>query len=572
MDILAIAIAALSLLFFLFSLVSLHLMLYTWEYPERLAESAAPRQFRPPLLSFTVLLPARHEEAVIFETVRRVCQAKYPAELLEVVVICHADDHGTIAEAERAVRSLSSPRARVETFDTPPINKPHGLNVGFQRSENQVVTIFDAEDDIDPDIFSMVNTAMAERGVSIVQAGVQLMNLHDHWFASHNCLEYFFWFKSRLHFHARVGMIPLGGNTVFIRRELIERVGGWDEQCLTEDADIGLRLSALGEQIRVIYDARHVTREETPGSVGEFVRQRTRWLQGFVQILRKGTWLSLPRFGQRALAAYTLSYPLFQALLMLLWPLTFAAVLRMKAPLPVAMISFLPFYILALQYLATAIGAYLFTREYRLRFGPLLPIAMAVTYLPYQWLLGISAVRAVWRELRRENKWEKTVHVGAHRQAGQVPVAPLASLLEEAGSRFGAEQGSVMVFDPHDGLLAIRASRGLSPRVVSETRLRVGEGIVGRVARDGRPVILDGDATPLIARDRLVSPDLRSAIVLPIGNRGATVGVLSLASEVAPLGEEALHWVQERIRALEPAAGYPLAAHPPAEFETVHGD
>src|SRR5262249_53843996 len=157
----------------------------------------------------------------------------------------------------------------------------------------EVVTIFDAEDDIHCDVFNMVNTVMLRERVGVVQAGVQLMNFRDHWFAPHNCLEYFFWFKSRLHFHAHVGMIPLGGNTVFLRRDLVDRVGGWDEQCLTEDADIGLRLSALGEPIRVVYDAQYVTREETPDSVSQFIKQRTRWQQGFVQILRKGTWRSL---------------------------------------------------------------------------------------------------------------------------------------------------------------------------------------------------------------------------------------------------------------------------------------
>ena len=37
-------------------------------------------------------------------------------------------------------------------------------------------------------------------------------------------------------------MVPLGGNTVFITRELLEPAGGWDQECLTEDADIGIRL------------------------------------------------------------------------------------------------------------------------------------------------------------------------------------------------------------------------------------------------------------------------------------------------------------------------------------------
>src|SRR6266567_6218007 len=287
MNVIAPIICFFSLALFAQSLFSLYLMLYSWEHPQRVQASKGPRSFLPPRFSFTVLLPARHEEAVIYETIKRVWEAYYPSHLLEIVVISHADDTGTIAEAQRAIRDIGSRQIHVETFSTGSINKPHGLNVGFRRTSNQIVTIFDAEDDIDPNIFNMVNTVMLKEGAGIVQAGVQLMNFKDHWFGIHNCMEYFFWFKSRLHFHAKVGMIPLGGNTVFIRRDLLERIGGWDEHCLTEDAEIGLRLSGLGEPIRVIYDKQHISREETPPTVASFIRQRTRWQQGFLQVLRK---------------------------------------------------------------------------------------------------------------------------------------------------------------------------------------------------------------------------------------------------------------------------------------------
>jgi glycosyltransferase XagB len=410
-------VCCISLALFTQSLFSLYLMLYSWEHPERVKASRGPRSFLTPHYSFTVLLPARHEKAVIYETIKRVWAANYPSHLLEIAVICHIDDIGTIAEAQRAIDDIGSPRICVETFASLPINKPHGLNVGFQRTSNQIVTIFDAEDDIHPNIFNVVNTVMLQEGVGIVQAGVQLMNFRDHWFAIHNCMEYFFWFKSRLHFHGKVGMIPLGGNTVFMRRDLIKRVGGWDEQCLTEDADIGLRLSVLGEPIRVVYDSQHVTREETPENVASLIRQRTRWLQGFVQVLRKGVWLTLPHFKQRLLALYTLSYPLFQGLLLLLWPLTLLTIVWIKVPVLVAMISFLPLYALLFQFVVTAVGAFLFTKEYGLRFPLLMPISMAFTFLPFQWLLSISAVRGVYRELRRQRNWEKTVHLGAHRQS-----------------------------------------------------------------------------------------------------------------------------------------------------------
>src|SRR5437764_3200908 len=136
-------------------------------------------------------------------------------------------------------------------------------------------------------------------------------------------MEYFFWFRSRLHLHADHRFIPLGGNTVFIRRDVLQVVGGWDPECLAEDCELGVRLSALGARVAVAYDPDLVTREETPGTIGGLLRQRTRWNQGFLQVLRKGEWRRLPRH-QRLLARYTLAMPFLQAFAGVVIPLSIA--------------------------------------------------------------------------------------------------------------------------------------------------------------------------------------------------------------------------------------------------------
>jgi cellulose synthase/poly-beta-1,6-N-acetylglucosamine synthase-like glycosyltransferase len=397
------------------SFFSLYLMLYAWGNPVRLRQTGAPRVVLPPSLSFSVLLPARDEEAVIYDTIWSIWNCSYPRDLLEIIIICYVSDIRTIAEARRAIHDIRSSHIRVATFSSSPINKPHGLNVGLRHARGQVVAVFDAEDDVEPSIFSLVNTTMRREDVRVVQVGVQLMNFRDHWYSLLNCLEYFFWFKSRLPFHSRVGMIPLGGNTVFVARDLLMRVKGWDERCLTEDADLGLRLSVLGVPISVVYSAPHATREETPASTSAFLRQRTRWQQGFLQVLRKGVWLRYPRLSQRLLACYTLVYPFTQAILVLLWPVTVFTALWLQLSVLVVLISFVPLYALMFQYLASLAGARIFLREYGLKHSPLLPIQVAVAFLPFQWLQGLSTVRAVYRELRGRENWEKTVHVGAHR-------------------------------------------------------------------------------------------------------------------------------------------------------------
>jgi cellulose synthase/poly-beta-1,6-N-acetylglucosamine synthase-like glycosyltransferase len=405
-----------SLLVTIQSAHALYLTLYTWDRPKSGAH--APDTFSPPSLSFTVMLPARHEEAVIQATIGRVAQANYPADLIQVLVICSADDVGTIDKAEEKLnelRHVSRVNVSMVVFDDGPVNKPHGLNCGLALASEDIVTVFDAEDDIHAEIFNVINTIMLEEQVKVVQSGVQLMDFDANWYSSLNVLEYFFWFKSRLHYYSRIGAIPLGGNTVFFERDLMSRIGGWDEQNLTEDAEVGLRLSAAGEHIRVVYDDRYVTKEETPPTLDAFIRQRTRWSQGFMQTLRKGTWRDLPKRRQRWLACYTLGFPQAQAVLAIYVPLSLLMMLVFKTPVLVALISYLPVAMLFAHFLTSVVGLYEFTGAHGLQASPKAVLHMAIAWFPYQLLISYAALRAVRRQMKGVNDWEKTQHIGAHR-------------------------------------------------------------------------------------------------------------------------------------------------------------
>ncbi|MEV0128225.1 glycosyltransferase [Dactylosporangium sp. NPDC050688] len=381
-----------------------------------------PDRRATPALSFTAILPARHEEEVIQHTIARAASADYPPHLVQILVVCSADDVGTIEQAQAQVNRLrAAGRTNVEVvvFDDGPINKPHGLNTALRYATNDVVAIFDAEDEVQPQLFDIVNTIMSEEDVGCVQAGVQLMNFDSNWYSTFNVLEYFFWFRSRLHYHAKNGAIPLGGNTVFFKRSLIERLGGWDESNLTEDADIGLRLSSMGEKVRVVYDDRYVTKEETPPTLQSFIKQRTRWCQGFMQTLSKGTWKLMPTRRQRFLAWYTLAFPHVQAMLGIYLPVALLSAFVLSVPVPVAMLSWLPVLLLGAHFVMSVVGLYEFTGAHGLKATPATVVKMAITWFPYQMVLSYAAARALWRQVKGERNWEKTAHVGAHRTAAE---------------------------------------------------------------------------------------------------------------------------------------------------------
>jgi cellulose synthase/poly-beta-1,6-N-acetylglucosamine synthase-like glycosyltransferase len=394
-------------------------MLHAWRDPDTYDRTGFATRAGLPSLSFSLLVPARHEEAVLGETLERLVELDYPA--FEVIAIVGHDDDATAAVAREVARRHPD-TVRVVVDTNWPKNKPKALNTALPSCHGEVVGVFDAEDEVDRRLLRAVDRAFCATGAEVVQGGVQLVNFRSSWYALRNCLEYFFWFRSRLHLHEHHRFIPLGGNTVFVRTDLLRQVGGWDADCLAEDCELGVRLSALGAAISVCYDPYLVTREETPDTLWSLLKQRTRWNQGFLQVLRKGEWRRLPTRGERMLARYTLAQPFLQALAGIGIPVAVVTAVVARVPVGVALITFLPAIPTLAMVAFDAVGLREFCRVYYVRAG-LLDYARLIAGTPlYQVVLALAACRAVLRELRGQRGWEKTAHSGAHRDPGATPL------------------------------------------------------------------------------------------------------------------------------------------------------
>lgn len=396
---------------------TLFLMLYAWNDPEKTETYASPKSFEVPHHSFTVIIPARHEEKVIADTLRAVSRITYPKDRKEVLIVIADDDVETRKAAESSAKLYQGLcTIKVLVAEGKKKSKPRSLNVGLASATGDVVGVFDAEDEPHQDIFNVVNTLMTREDVDVVQSGVQLINVNSRWFSIHNVLEYYFWFKSFLQFFAGRGLTPLGGNTVFFKKHWLTSLGGWDETCLTEDADIGIRMSAAGAKMRVVYDEEHATLEETPMTVTAFIKQRTRWNQGFLQIFQKWDWLKLP-MSQQLLAVYVLTWPVVQGFLLLYMPFAILFMVSHKVPVVLALFANIPSYLLILQMVTLVVGFYEFSRKFGVPFSVITPFKIVITFLPYQILLGVSAIRAFFRILTSRSSWEKTYHSNIHRTA-----------------------------------------------------------------------------------------------------------------------------------------------------------
>jgi cellulose synthase/poly-beta-1,6-N-acetylglucosamine synthase-like glycosyltransferase len=398
--------------------------LYGWRTPEAIERMRWPSPADRAGERFSLILPALHEAAVIASTLRRLLAQQYPH--CEVIVsLCEGDDD-TIAEVRR-VMVEDDPDGRIKLVVRRYLKstKPRQLNAALAECTGTVVGVIDAEDDVAPGLLARVDAMFARTHADVVQGGVQLMTLGRRpadWFKVHNVLEYFFWFTSRMFYQVKCGFVPLGGNTVFVRRALLIRAGGWPDN-LTEDCALGVLLcTRYGAKVVAAYDPELATREEVPPTIwdrqaGSLFYQRVRWNQGFLSILLQGQWLRLPTLKQRLLAGYILGTPFLQGLSGLLLPLALATILWLKVPVGLAMLMYAPLLPIAITLVTQVVGLREFGRAYRQRVG-LRHYAYLVIGAPaYQWVLMAAAFWAAIRHVRGHTNWHKTTHTGDHRIA-----------------------------------------------------------------------------------------------------------------------------------------------------------
>jgi hypothetical protein len=243
----------------------------------------------------TMMVPLYDEPGMIAPLMARLDRLDYPRELLDLCLVVERGDRATRG-ALAATRLPGWARAIVVPPGTPR-TKPRALNYALRFARGDVVGIWDAEDAPAEDQLRRVAArfAAAPPEVACLQGRLTFYNVGRSWVTRCFAIDYAVWFSVVLPGLARLGLpVPLGGTTVFFRREALETVRGWDAHNVTEDADLGIRLARAGLRTEIIDTA---TAEEATAGVQAWVRQRSRWKKGYLQ-----TWLVHTRSPLRAVA------------------------------------------------------------------------------------------------------------------------------------------------------------------------------------------------------------------------------------------------------------------------------
>lgn len=232
-----------------------------------------------PLPRVSILVALFHERDIAGRLVRRLSRLDYPRECLEILLVVERND----IETQTALREAVLPgwMRVVIAPDGPLLTKPRALNHALKMCRGEIVGVYDAEDAPEPDQIRRVVRRFANRGPNVVclQGVLDFYNPRTNWLSRCFTMEYASWFRIILPGMERLGLpIPLGGTTLFFRRKVLEELGAWDACNVTEDADLGIRLSRHGYRTELIDTT---TFEEANCRPLPWIRQRSRWLKGY---------------------------------------------------------------------------------------------------------------------------------------------------------------------------------------------------------------------------------------------------------------------------------------------------
>lgn len=360
----------------------------------------------------TILVPLHNEPKVIPRLVNRLSRLTWPRELLDILLVIEEHDQPT----RRALAAHDLPRwMRVILVpDAPLKTKPRALNYAMLFARGAIIGVYDAEDAPAPDQIHRVVRCFQDGppNLACVQGMLDFYNARTNWLSRCFAIEYATWFRIILPGMQRLGLaVPLGGTTLFFRRDILESLGGWDAHNVTEDADLGIRLARHGYYTQLLET---VTLEEANCRAISWVKQRSRWLKGYAV-----TWLVHMRnprqlwaqlgpwrfFGVQVLFLGTLVQFMLAPLLWTFWLMMLGLGHPLQDTLggPV-MIGFIAVFLLA-EAVTLSVGFLALRRPSHRSLRLWLPTLHL--YFP---LAVLAVYKALWELITVPFYWDKTAH------------------------------------------------------------------------------------------------------------------------------------------------------------------
>lgn len=253
---------------------------------------------RVPFVS--IMVPAHNEGIVIVKTLQSLLNFDYPKDRYEIIIINDNSDDNS-AELLAEIQAVY-PHRNLKVINTDKTNggkgKSNALNIGLKQARGSLISIYDADNTpqrtalryLVAELMSDQRLAAVigkfrtrNKDASLLTRFINIETLSFQWMAQAGREKLF-----------KLCTIP--GTNYVIRRDILEKIGGWDVKALAEDTEISFRVYRMGYRIR--FQPLAVTWEQEPQTLDVWFHQRTRWVKGNIYVILKNARLLFTKTGR----------------------------------------------------------------------------------------------------------------------------------------------------------------------------------------------------------------------------------------------------------------------------------
>ena len=234
----------------------------------------------PELPFFSLLASAKNEEAVIGNLVKNLCQLDHPSDRFEVWIV---DDNSSDRTSD-VLNILKQKYPQLKTLrrgEGAQGGKSGALNQVLALTKGDIIGVFDADAQVPNDVLRSLVPVFEQPKIGAVQLRKAIANATENWWtggqASEQALD-----RCLQDLRVRVGGVgELRGNGQFVRRTALNDCGGWNEQTITDDLDLTIRLHLTQWDIACLNFP--AVEEEGVINFKQLWHQRNRWVEGGFQ-------------------------------------------------------------------------------------------------------------------------------------------------------------------------------------------------------------------------------------------------------------------------------------------------
>lgn len=435
-------IALLSGIYFVDVVFNLYVILKSLYFPPELSfETADLKGLSDTALpTYSILCPLYREAKVLPDFLRSIENLDWPKDKLDVILLLEEDDEETIIAATS--KKLPDYVHTIIVPESEPKTKPKACNFGLNIASGEYLVVFDAEDKPEPDQLKKAYLGFQQvpRNIVCLQAKLNFFNPHQNLLTRLFTAEYSLWFDVVLTGLQSINTaIPLGGTSNHFKTKVLKELEGWDPFNVTEDCDLGVRLFKKGYKTAIIDST---TWEEANSNVKNWLRQRSRWIKGYLQTYLVHNRNPIKFVRQHGIHAFIFQLIIgarmsFMLINPLLWLLTISY-FSLYAIVGPAIESFYPAPVFYMAAFSLIFGNFMYIYNYMIGIAKRRQwnLIKFVYLIPFYWLMASTAAAiALYQLIVKPHYWEKTIH-GFH-----IASAPVVA----SNARSGVVTGGALI-------------------------------------------------------------------------------------------------------------------------------